>query len=148
MGDAESLLQVTGCSAELQRPRCDSGCLSERYRSITGKCNNRSVHTHTHTHGSVWCFPEASCLFRQHSRWGAANTPYSRWLPPEYEDAWGAPRGWDPEHTYHNFTLPPVRARRSPLPTQGCSAPSGDPPAAALLCAGAAGLSGAVVHSQ
>ncbi|CAF95704.1 unnamed protein product, partial [Tetraodon nigroviridis] len=83
--DAESLLQVTGCSAELQRPRCDSGCLSERYRSITGKCNNR-----------------------QHSRWGAANTPYSRWLPPEYEDAWGAPRGWDPEHTYHNFTLPPV----------------------------------------
>ena len=50
--DVENLLQVTGCSAELQRPSCASGCLSERYRSITGECNNRSVlsHTHTHTH--------------------------------------------------------------------------------------------------
>ncbi|KAE8296215.1 Thyroid peroxidase [Larimichthys crocea] len=85
-GDVKNLLQVTGCSAELQRPICDSDCLSERYRSITGECNNR-----------------------QHPRWGAANIPYSRWLPPEYEDAWGTPRGWDPEHTYHNATLPPVR---------------------------------------
>lgn len=39
----KDLLQVTGCSAELQRPGCDSGCLSERYRSITGECNNRSA---------------------------------------------------------------------------------------------------------
>ncbi|XP_076589704.1 eosinophil peroxidase [Chaetodon auriga] len=85
-GDVENLLQVTGCSAELQRPSCDSDCLSERYRSFTGECNNR-----------------------QHPRWGAANIPYSRWLPPEYEDVWGTPRGWDPEHTYHNATLPPVR---------------------------------------
>uniref|UniRef100_A0A8C4GS04 Eosinophil peroxidase n=1 Tax=Dicentrarchus labrax TaxID=13489 RepID=A0A8C4GS04_DICLA len=77
---------VTGCSAELQRPSCDSDCLSERYRSVTGECNNR-----------------------QHPRWGAANIPYSRWLPPEYEDAWGTPRGWDPAHTYNNATLPPVR---------------------------------------
>ncbi|KAI3371241.1 hypothetical protein L3Q82_023863, partial [Scortum barcoo] len=85
-GDVENLLQETGCSTELQTPRCDSDCLSERYRSITGECNNR-----------------------QHPRWGAANIPYSRWLPPDYEDVWGAPRGWDPEHTYHNATLPPVR---------------------------------------
>ncbi|KAK1789702.1 hypothetical protein P4O66_015601, partial [Electrophorus voltai] len=41
---------------------------------------------------------------------GAANTPYARWLPPEYEDLHGAPRGWDPQHSYHNFILPPVRA--------------------------------------
>ncbi|XP_075883361.1 eosinophil peroxidase isoform X2 [Nelusetta ayraudi] len=85
-GDVENLLQATGCSAELQRPSCDSGCLSERYRSITGECNNR-----------------------KYPRWGAANIPYSRWLPPEYQDAWGTPRGWDPQHTYHNATLPPVR---------------------------------------
>uniref|UniRef100_A0A3Q3IQR1 Uncharacterized protein n=1 Tax=Monopterus albus TaxID=43700 RepID=A0A3Q3IQR1_MONAL len=62
-GDVENLLQVTGCSAELQKPSCQSDCLSHRYRSITGECNNR-----------------------QHPRWGAANIPYSRWLPPEYED--------------------------------------------------------------
>ncbi|XP_078113281.1 eosinophil peroxidase [Sander vitreus] len=85
-GDMKNLLQVTGCSAELQRPSCDTDCLSERYRSITGECNNR-----------------------QNPRWGAANIPYSRWLPAEYEDVWGMPRGWDPEHTYHNATLPPVR---------------------------------------
>ncbi|KAM3869960.1 thyroid peroxidase [Diretmus argenteus] len=85
-GDVETLLQVTGCSSELQRPRCHTDCLSERYRSTTGECNNR-----------------------QHPRWGAANMPYSRWLPPEYEDVRGMPRGWDPEHTYHNFSLPPVR---------------------------------------
>uniref|UniRef100_A0A3Q1JML7 Uncharacterized protein n=1 Tax=Anabas testudineus TaxID=64144 RepID=A0A3Q1JML7_ANATE len=85
-GDVENLLQVTGCSAELQNPSCQSDCLSERYRSITGECNNR-----------------------QQPRWGAANIPYSRWLPPEYEDVWGTPRGWDPEHTYHNVSLPPVR---------------------------------------
>ncbi|XP_075327291.1 eosinophil peroxidase [Odontesthes bonariensis] len=85
-GDVENLLQVTGCSTELQTLSCRTDCLSERYRSITGDCNNR-----------------------QHSRWGAANIPYSRWLPPEYEDMWGMPRGWEPKHTYHNVSLPPVR---------------------------------------
>ncbi|KAF7659862.1 hypothetical protein LDENG_00292170 [Lucifuga dentata] len=84
--DMETLLQVTGCSSELQRPSCHSDCLSERYRSITAECNNR-----------------------QNPKWGAANIPYSRWLPPEYEDVWGMPRGWDPEHTYHNSSLPAVR---------------------------------------
>uniref|UniRef100_A0A673ZTY0 Eosinophil peroxidase-like n=1 Tax=Salmo trutta TaxID=8032 RepID=A0A673ZTY0_SALTR len=84
--DMQVLLQATGCSSEMQRPLCKTGCLSERYRSFTGECNNR-----------------------QHPKWGAANTPYSRWLPPEYEDVRGVPRGWDPEHTYYNYTLPPVR---------------------------------------
>ncbi|XP_052337086.1 eosinophil peroxidase [Oncorhynchus keta] len=84
--DMQVLLQATGCSSEMQRPLCKTGCLSERYRSFTGECNNR-----------------------QHPKWGAANTPYSRWLPPEYEDIRGVPRGWDPEHTYYNYTLPPVR---------------------------------------
>lgn len=43
--DMENLQQVTGCSAELQRPSCDTDCLSERYRSITGECNNRFLST-------------------------------------------------------------------------------------------------------
>ena len=42
--DVEPLLQATGCSSELMRPRCDTGCLSQRYRSFTGECNNRSQH--------------------------------------------------------------------------------------------------------
>ncbi|XP_061532023.1 eosinophil peroxidase isoform X2 [Phycodurus eques] len=84
--DEENLLQATGCLAQLRTPSCPTGCLAERYRSITAHCNNR-----------------------QHPRWGSANIPYSRWLPPEYEDTWGTPRGRDPDHTYHNFNLPPVR---------------------------------------
>ncbi|XP_053496888.1 eosinophil peroxidase [Ictalurus furcatus] len=46
---------------------------------------------------------------RQNPLLGAANTPYARWLPPAYEDFPGTPRGWNPQHTYSNFTLPPVR---------------------------------------
>uniref|UniRef100_A0A3B4GHD9 Uncharacterized protein n=2 Tax=Haplochromini TaxID=319058 RepID=A0A3B4GHD9_9CICH len=42
--DTENLLHVTGCSAELQTPSCQTDCLSERYRSVTGECNNRSEH--------------------------------------------------------------------------------------------------------
>ncbi|KAG9336338.1 hypothetical protein JZ751_002685, partial [Albula glossodonta] len=85
--DMETLLQATGCSSELHSPICETDCLSKRYRKITGECNNR-----------------------HHPLWGAANTPYTRWLSPEYEDGWAAPRGWDPQHTYYNFTLPPVRS--------------------------------------
>ncbi|XP_036390591.1 eosinophil peroxidase [Megalops cyprinoides] len=85
--DMESLLQASGCSSELLLPLCGTGCLSERYRTINGECNNR-----------------------KNPLWGAANTPYTRWLPPEYEDGHTTPRGWDPLHTYNNFTLPPVRS--------------------------------------
>nr|XP_055048103.1 eosinophil peroxidase [Misgurnus anguillicaudatus] len=85
--DMETILQVTGCSSETLRPVCKSDCLSKRYRTITGHCNNR-----------------------KNPLWGAANTPYARWLSPEYEDHRGAPRGWNPQHIYHNYTLPPVRS--------------------------------------
>ncbi|XP_051976005.1 thyroid peroxidase [Xyrauchen texanus] len=85
--DMETILQVTACSSETLRPVCKSDCLSKRYRTITGHCNNR-----------------------ENPLWGAANTPYTRWLSPEYEDPRGAPRGWNPQHTYHNYTLPPVRS--------------------------------------
>uniref|UniRef100_A0A3Q2NWL1 Uncharacterized protein n=1 Tax=Fundulus heteroclitus TaxID=8078 RepID=A0A3Q2NWL1_FUNHE len=39
--DVEDLLQMTGCSSELHTPSCQTDCMSERYRSITGECNNR-----------------------------------------------------------------------------------------------------------
>ncbi|TRY95993.1 hypothetical protein DNTS_002156 [Danionella cerebrum] len=84
--DMETILQVTGCSAEMLKPVCKSDCLSRRYRTITGHCNNR-----------------------ENPHWGAANTPYARWLSAEYEDARGAPRGWNPKNLYHNHSLPAVR---------------------------------------
>ncbi|XP_048886441.1 eosinophil peroxidase isoform X1 [Brienomyrus brachyistius] len=85
--DMDELLHATGCSAELRPPLCETDCLSNRYRTITGECNNR-----------------------QHPLWGAANTPYTRWLPPQYQDGRAVPRGWDLQYGYHNFALPPVRA--------------------------------------
>nr|XP_061812911.1 eosinophil peroxidase-like [Nerophis lumbriciformis] len=84
--DVEHLLQASGCLAQVHAVGCPTGCVAERYRTITAHCNNK-----------------------QHPKWGSANIPYSRWLPPEYENTWGTPRGWDPDHTYHNFSLPPVR---------------------------------------
>lgn len=42
--DIETILQVTGCSTETLRPVCKSDCLSKRYRTITGHCNNRCTH--------------------------------------------------------------------------------------------------------
>ncbi|XP_016358440.1 eosinophil peroxidase-like [Sinocyclocheilus anshuiensis] len=94
--DMETILQVTGCSSETLRHVCKSDCVSKRYRTITGHCNNR-----------------------ENPQWGAANTPYARWLSPEYEDPRGAPRGWNPQHTYHNHTLPPVRVQDSLRNTDG-----------------------------
>lgn len=122
-GDVEDLLEVTGCSAELRRPSCNSDCRSERYRSITGECNNKSAldprqepkHASEPSGGFFRNVMMLVAPFRKHPRWGAANIPYSRWLPPEYEDGWGAPRGWDPDHTYHNATLPPVRVLAAAL---------------------------------
>ncbi|XP_066559025.1 eosinophil peroxidase [Amia ocellicauda] len=84
----------TGCESELRPLRCDMGCLSERYRTITGECNNR-----------------------QHPRWGAANTPYRRWLPPQYQDGRSVPRGWDPQHRH---TLPPNECLSVSLSVSQC----------------------------
>lgn len=152
----DTLLQVTGCSSELQRPRCHTDCLSERYRSITGECNNRSVPSQKNTVMGCFFFfkyPESLCacvavLIRQYPRWGAANIQYSRWLPPEYEDVWGTPRGWDPEHAYHNFTLPPVSCPLHPwlshAPVSGNTSTGSN-----RVCpAGAAGVPGGSVHPQ
>ncbi|XP_069037673.1 eosinophil peroxidase [Lepisosteus oculatus] len=84
--DMETVAEATGCLSELQPLQCETDCLSDRYRSITGECNNR-----------------------KHPRWGAANTPYARWLPAQYEDGRSAPRSWDPQHRYNGHPLPPVR---------------------------------------
>ncbi|TSK13447.1 Eosinophil peroxidase [Bagarius yarrelli] len=43
--DVEILLAATGCSAEIKRPVCKGDCLSKRYRTITGHCNNRLFKT-------------------------------------------------------------------------------------------------------
>nr|XP_027793567.1 thyroid peroxidase [Marmota flaviventris] len=86
----EDLLSVvanlSGCLPHMLPPKCPDSCLANKYRLITGACNNRD-----------------------HPRWGAANTALARWLPPVYEDGFSQPRGWNPGFLHHGFPLPPVR---------------------------------------
>ena len=46
--------------------------------------------------------------FRKNSRLGAANIPFTRWLPPQYQDGFSLPIGWDPKVKKNNHLLPLV----------------------------------------
>ncbi|XP_040586647.1 thyroid peroxidase isoform X2 [Mesocricetus auratus] len=81
-----TIANLSGCLPFMLPPRCPDTCLANKYRPITGACNNRD-----------------------HPRWGASNTALARWLPPVYEDGFSQPRGWNPDFLYHGFPLPPVR---------------------------------------
>nr|XP_044999444.1 thyroid peroxidase [Jaculus jaculus] len=81
-----TIANLSGCLPFMLPPRCPDTCLANKYRPITGVCNNRV-----------------------HPRWGASNTALERWLPPIYEDGFSQPRGWNPNFLYNGFPLPPVR---------------------------------------
>ncbi|XP_048829891.1 thyroid peroxidase isoform X2 [Brienomyrus brachyistius] len=84
--EIEAIANLSGCPPPTKSKICPNGCLSEKYRTISGICNNR--------HNPLW---------------GAANTAFSRWLPAEYEDEQGQPKGWNPGHLHNGFRLPLVR---------------------------------------
>ncbi|KAM8944082.1 eosinophil peroxidase [Lycaon pictus] len=76
------LSQASGCAPQDQKEKC-----SNKYRTITGKCNNR-----------------------RRPFLGASNQPLARWLAAEYEDGLSLPFGWTPNKRRHGFLLPLVRA--------------------------------------
>uniref|UniRef100_A0A7M4EQY1 Thyroid peroxidase n=1 Tax=Crocodylus porosus TaxID=8502 RepID=A0A7M4EQY1_CROPO len=80
------IANMSGCLPYMLPPKCPNNCLANKYRFITGACNNR-----------------------EHPRWGASNTALARWLPPIYEDGISQPKGWNPSMLYNGFELPPVR---------------------------------------
>ncbi|XP_009816049.2 thyroid peroxidase [Gavia stellata] len=80
------IANISGCLPYMLPPKCPNNCLANKYRLITGACNNR-----------------------EHPRWGASNTALARWLPPAYEDGLSQPRGWDPSVRYNGVQLPLVR---------------------------------------
>lgn len=84
--DLSTIARVTGCAARTQQRTCKDTCFSSQYRTITGECNNR-----------------------RNPRLGAVNTPFVRWLRPQYEDDFTLPRGWTEGKLYSGFTLPSVR---------------------------------------
>ncbi|XP_037348389.1 eosinophil peroxidase [Talpa occidentalis] len=76
------LSQASGCARQDQVEKC-----SGKYRTITGRCNNRR---------RPWL--------------GASNQALARWLPAEYEDRLSRPFGWTPGRRRNGFLLPLVRA--------------------------------------
>ncbi|XP_022365067.1 eosinophil peroxidase [Enhydra lutris kenyoni] len=76
------LSQASGCALQDQEEKC-----SNKYRTITGRCNNR-----------------------RRPLLGSSNQALARWLPAEYEDRLSLPFGWTPNRRRNGFLLPLVRA--------------------------------------
>ncbi|XP_041828818.1 thyroid peroxidase isoform X2 [Melanotaenia boesemani] len=83
--DVELLAELSQCPTVIHADVCEQSRHS-KYRTISGVCNNQ-----------------------QNPRWGAANTALVRWLPAEYEDEEGEPKGWNRERHHNGFLLPPPR---------------------------------------
>ncbi|KAF7665371.1 hypothetical protein LDENG_00145280 [Lucifuga dentata] len=84
--ELKSLSEITGCQGRVQKPSCHTTPNLNKYRTITSICNNL-----------------------KNPRLGASNTPFSRWLPAQYDDGISQPKGWNLNRTFNNFMLPLVR---------------------------------------
>ncbi|XP_078031505.1 thyroid peroxidase, partial [Epinephelus lanceolatus] len=80
--DVELIAELSQCPPVTHPAICLNSHLN-KYRSISGICNNR-----------------------QNPLWGAANTPLVRWLPAEYEDGGREPKGWNRGWLHNGFQLP------------------------------------------
>ncbi|MED6233297.1 hypothetical protein ATANTOWER_009746 [Ataeniobius toweri] len=84
--DMIELARITGCEARIRNPSCHTTPNINKYRTATSVCNNLN-----------------------NPRLGASNTPFTRWLPSEYDDGISQPKGWDRNRKFNNFLLPLVR---------------------------------------
>ncbi|XP_063040751.1 thyroid peroxidase [Engraulis encrasicolus] len=115
--DVQRIANWSGCPALLRPEDCPLGEHTNKYRSIDGTCNNRN-----------------------HPLWGSANTALARWLPAQYEDGEGQPKGWDVGRLYAGHPLPQVRkVSRSVMQGGFGSVPGGAARGAARVGASAAG---------
>nr|XP_019956653.1 PREDICTED: eosinophil peroxidase-like [Paralichthys olivaceus] len=84
--DLQVIANLTGCSPRHRVPSCSTTPNKDKFRTASNVCNNR-----------------------KNPRWGSANTPFTRWLPAEYQDNVSLPKGWDPKQKINNHLLPLVR---------------------------------------
>uniref|UniRef100_A0A8C5XEQ0 Myeloperoxidase n=2 Tax=Microcebus murinus TaxID=30608 RepID=A0A8C5XEQ0_MICMU len=78
------LAKASGCAYQDLGVKCPE---KDKYRTITGHCNNRRSHT-----------------------LGASNRAFVRWLPAEYEDGFSLPFGWTAGVKRNGFAVPLARA--------------------------------------
>ncbi|XP_050012868.1 myeloperoxidase [Alexandromys fortis] len=78
------LSKSSGCAYQDVGVTCPE---QDKYRTITGQCNNRRSPT-----------------------LGASNRAFARWLPAEYEDGYSLPFGWTPGVKRGGFSVPLARA--------------------------------------
>ncbi|XP_045923430.1 eosinophil peroxidase-like [Micropterus dolomieu] len=83
--DLQMLATITGCAARVRPPQCRTTPNLNKYRTITSICNNLN-----------------------NPRLGASNTPFTRWLPAQYDDGISQPTGFK-NQKINNFLLPLVR---------------------------------------
>uniref|UniRef100_A0A8C7FL36 Myeloid-specific peroxidase n=1 Tax=Oncorhynchus kisutch TaxID=8019 RepID=A0A8C7FL36_ONCKI len=84
--ELDTIVRVTGCAARVSKPSCHTTPNINKYRTATSICNNL-----------------------KYPRLGASNTPFTRWLPAQYDDGISRPKGWDRNTRFNNFMLPLVR---------------------------------------
>ncbi|XP_060751670.1 eosinophil peroxidase-like [Tachysurus vachellii] len=84
--ELKEIHRLTGCAAQTLPPPCKTTQNLNRYRTANSVCNNLINPLR-----------------------GASNTPFTRWLPPVYEDNISQPQGWNPGRLYNNVVLPLVR---------------------------------------
>ncbi|CAL8342908.1 unnamed protein product [Lota lota] len=84
--DLKIIADLTGCSVRVRPPSCKTTPNLERFRTANSECNNK-----------------------KNGRLGASNTPFARWLPPQYQDGFSEPTGWDPDIKKNDHFLPFVR---------------------------------------
>ncbi|XP_029565023.1 eosinophil peroxidase [Salmo trutta] len=84
--ELDTIVRVTGCAARVSKPSCHTTPNVNKYRTATSVCNNL-----------------------KYPRLGASNTPFTRWLPAQYDDGVSRPRGWERNTRFNNFILPLVR---------------------------------------
>ncbi|KAK5928959.1 hypothetical protein CgunFtcFv8_010235 [Champsocephalus gunnari] len=84
--DLNTLSQITGCARQISFPSCRTTPNLNTFRTATGVCNNI-----------------------QNPRLGSSNTPFTRWLPAEYDDTISQPKGGDSTRRINDFFLPLVR---------------------------------------
>ncbi|XP_070821340.1 eosinophil peroxidase-like isoform X2 [Chaetodon trifascialis] len=85
--DLQVIADLTGCSPRHRVPSCGATPTLDIFRTISSVCNNR-----------------------KNTRLGSSNTPFTRWLPAEYQDGISLPKGWDAKRRVNRRILPLVRA--------------------------------------